>query len=104
MARWTKNRSDLLHHRNVSDQLSEKLFKIGPEECHLIVNLRNGSIVRGWFKGFHDANNAADNTPPFPTSWSGSVTLLDEAGNEMEINYLDIETVDSAPRPRPSKR
>ena len=95
MPKWTQNSDDILHYTKIAHEFLKAMTGLPP---YLMVRLRNRTTVHGWLKSSMQGNNAAQNTPPFPTSWYGSLTLQDGA-QEIEIDYLDIETVYSRSPP-----
>jgi hypothetical protein len=97
MVRWAESESDVQHYARIGQECLRAMSGL---RSHLTVVLWNKTRIEGWLEAINQGSNVDDaEAPPlFPTSWYGSVTLQ-KGDRQIEIDFLDIETVRASPPP-----
>jgi hypothetical protein len=96
LVRWAETETDVLHYARVAQECLRAMTGL---RSYLTIVLWDKTEFQGWLDSIKQGSNADDHaTSSFPTSWYGSVTLQQD-GREVEIDFLDIETVYASPPP-----
>src|ERR1700733_13740814 len=94
IAKWAKTNSEVRHYSNIGQQCLKVMTTMQP---YLAVTLRDKSIVHGWLGGLLHQDDA-ERDALAPRAWRGSIILQDDVG-EMELDFLEVKNVRSAPAP-----
>jgi hypothetical protein len=100
MMKWATSNIEVFHHAKIAQESLKAMTSMTGLRPYLAIMLRDETIVRGWLERLTEGNNAHENARSIPTSWRGSIILRSE-GREMEVDFLDIETVRASQAPTP---
>src|SRR5450631_2587865 len=92
IAKWAKTNGEVRHYFNIGQQCLQAMTKMQP---YLAVALRDKSIVHGWLVGVLHQDNAEQDAS-IARAWRGSIILQDD-DREMELDFLEVRDVRSAP-------
>jgi hypothetical protein len=95
MVKWAATDRDVVHYSKIGLECLKAMTAIRP---YLAVTLRDNTVVHGWLKGLMQGHNAEEDVSLFPSAWRGSVILQNE-DREIELDFLEIESVRSSPAP-----
>lgn len=95
--KWAKDENDVLHFSRIGQECLKALIVMTAMRPYLAVTLRDKTVVRGWLGSVAPEHNATEATP-IPTAWRAVIVLRDDVG-EIELDFLEIDSVQSAPAP-----
>jgi hypothetical protein len=98
MVKWATSDADVVHYAKIAQQSLKAMTSMSGLRPYFAVMLRDETIVRGWLERLTEGNNAHENARSIPTSWRGSIVLRNH-DREMEIDFLDVETVRASKEP-----